>query len=67
MATSSDLVIYAHLTPTTHPDLICETLKFTLKRGVDSQLPMDKETKIDSEQMGESINDLVTKVREFLT
>ncbi len=63
---SSELNIYAHLTPTTHPDQICETLKLSLKKGPDPETPLDEETKTDSEQSGESINDLATKVRDFL-
>ena len=39
----------------------------SLKKGPDPETPLDEESKIDSDQSGESINDLATKVRDFLT
>ena len=56
--------VYAHLTPTTHPDIICETLKLTIKAGSEEQASEESKTAPDA---GDSINDLVTQVREFLT
>ena len=62
---SSSFSVYAHLTPTTHPDRICETLKLTLKAG-NSTANASEESKVESTS-GDSIDDLVTQVREFLT
>ena len=56
MATFS---VYAHLTPTSHPQLICETLKLTLATGP------EEESK--SAQMGDSIDNIVTRVKDFMT
>ena len=71
MASTSDLVVYAHLTPTTHPDQICETLKLSLKRGPDpetSQQASEEESKVDEgDKLGDSIDDLASQVRDFLT
>ena len=70
-APSRDFNVYVHLTPTTHPDLICETLKISLTRSAIQlpEAPSTEETKavIDTAQKGSCIDDLVTKVREFLT
>ena len=49
MATFS---IYAHLTPTTHPNLICETVKLTLKSA-----PEDPNE--ESKEQADTIHDLV--------
>lgn len=62
---NSSFSVYAHLTPTTHPDRICETLKLTLKAG-NSTADASEESKVESTS-GDSIDDLVTQVREFLT
>ena len=52
--------IYAHLTPTSHPTLICDTLKLTVNSA-----PMEQEE--ESKVQPDTIDDLVTQVREFLT
>jgi len=69
MASASDFSVYVHLTPTTHPDKICETLKISLSRSkIDPETAdLGEESKIDTDQLGSSVDDLVSKVREFLT
>ena len=49
--------VYAHLTPTTHPGLICETVKLTIKSGSEEQATEETKTESDA---GDSINDVVT-------
>lgn len=49
--------VYAHLTPTTHPDIISETVKLTIKSGSEEQATEETKTESDA---GDSINDLVT-------
>jgi len=56
--------VYAHLTPTTHPDKICETLKLTVNS---SSTDSSQEESKNSQARGDSINDLVTQIREFLS
>lgn len=51
--------VYAHLTPTTHPELICETVKFTLNPG-NSDLGQDEEEFKAGSDSGDCINDLVS-------
>ena len=48
--------VYAHLTPTTHPDRICETVKLTVKPSAE-----------EAKEAGDSVSDLATQVRDFLT
>lgn len=54
MASEQVFSVYAHLTPTTHPDQICETVKLSLK------YPSSEESKENDKQTGDSISDLVT-------
>ena len=49
--------VYAHLTPTTHPELICETLKLAIKSGPTAE--PEEESKVAAD-MGDSIDDIVT-------
>ena len=62
--------IYAHLTPTTHPTQICETLKLALKPCEPDPDFIDSEEDEESKQVtepGDCVNDVVTKIREHLT
>lgn len=54
------------MTPTSHPDRICETLKLTLNAHSETAAEPAEESKTGT-QLGHSIDDLVTQVREFLT
>ena len=49
--------MYAHLTPTTHPDKICETLKLSVNSATEESI---------SNATGETIDDLVTQIKKFL-
>ena len=53
------------MTPTSHPDKICETLKLTLKAGAENG-PVEESKTGSVAGLGDSVNDLVSQVREFL-
>ena len=59
--------VYVHLTPTTHPDQICETLKLNLTKAPNSDSAAEESKIAASSTRGDLVNDLVTKVREFLS
>jgi len=60
---SADFTVYVHLTPTTHPELICETIKITLKRRANEESVEESK----EGQRSSKVGDLVREVCDFLT